>query len=214
MVFKRRDKLSNSQRMRELVYPTGGWRRAISYIGLRLRRLPDRPARIARGIACGVFVCFTPFFGFHFVLAVLFAWMVKGNKVAAFLATLVGNPLTFPFIAGISIELGELILRVQTPIPLSRVLGAFAMAFGELGSNLVRFTTQGEANWDSLHRFFEGVFLPYAVGGIIPGLISAGLAYALSHKVIVAYQHRRAAKAARAGREKPTPEADIRPNAP
>lgn len=195
MVFKRRDKQSNAQRLQALVYPRGGWRRAISYICLRLRRLPDRPARIARGIGCGVFVCFTPFFGFHFCLAVFLAWVVKGNKVAAFLATFVGNPVTFPFIAASSIHTGELIMQVETPIPLSQVLGAFAAAFGELAGNLINVAIRGTAEWDELSSFFHGVFVPYAVGSLIPGLISAVVAYVLSHKVILAYQKRRTARA-------------------
>ncbi|QIE40673.1 DUF2062 domain-containing protein [Meridianimarinicoccus aquatilis] len=204
MVFKRRDKQSNAQRLKALVYPRGGWRRAISYICLRLRRLPDRPARIARGISCGVFVCFTPFFGFHFFLAIFFAWMVQGNKIAAFLATLVGNPVTFPLIAASSIHTGELIMQVETPIPLSQILSAFASAFGELARNLVNITISGTAEWDRLHTFFHAVFIPYAVGSLIPGLIAATVAYVLSHKVILAYQKRRETHARkRLARKKP-----------
>jgi hypothetical protein len=195
LVFKRRDKQSNSQRLRALVYPPGGWRRSFHYVWLRLRRLPDRPGRIARGIACGVFVCFTPFFGFHFLLAVLLAWMVQGNKMAAFFATLVGNPVTFPVIAAMSIQLGEVMMQVDTPIPLSQVLGTFALAFGELTSNLVNLATRGSAEWEKLHSFFHGVFLPYALGGLIPGILAAAGSYALSHKIIVAYQNRRSARA-------------------
>lgn len=197
MVFKRRDKPSLGLRLRAIVYPPGGWKRAFSYTWHRLRRLPDRPGRIARGVACGVFVCFTPFFGFHFLLAVLLAWMIQGNKVAAFLSTLVGNPLTFPLIAAMSIELGEFVLRVETPIPLSQVLPAFAAAFGELTSNLVTVVTRGGANWDRLQAFFTTVVLPYAVGGFVPGLIAGGLSHAVTLRVVLAYQARRVAVARR-----------------
>ena len=54
MVFKRRDKPPFSIRMRELLYPRRGWRRAIEYLGHRVRRLPDTPHRIALGFACGL----------------------------------------------------------------------------------------------------------------------------------------------------------------
>lgn len=202
MVFKRREKPSSSQRLRALIYPPGGWRRSFHYVWLRLRRLPDRPGRIARGIACGVFVCFTPFFGFHFLLAVLLAWMIQGNKMAAFFATLFGNPVTFPVIAATSIQLGEWMLQVDTPIPLGQVLGSFAQAFGEMTSNLVTLATQGSAEWEKLESFFYGVFLPYAVGGLIPGILTAAAIHALSHKIIVAYQNRRTAKALLAARKR------------
>ena len=39
--------------------------------------------------------------------------------------------------------------------------------------------------------FYEDVFFPYLVGGILPGLISATIAYYLSVPVINAYQTRR-----------------------
>ena len=46
-----------------MAYPDGGWQRAGSYVWHRLRRLPDRPERIAKGIAAGVMVSFLPIFG-------------------------------------------------------------------------------------------------------------------------------------------------------
>ena len=100
-MFKRRETRSWLRAIAEFFYPRGGWRRAASYVGHRLRRLPDPPHRIARGIAAGVFVCFTPFFGLHFFMAAILAFLMQGNIVAALLATFFGNPLTFPFIAAI-----------------------------------------------------------------------------------------------------------------
>ena len=59
--------------MAEFVWPRGGWARAFHYVKHRMRRLPDSPERIARGVWAGVFVTFTPLFGMHFVFAVLLA---------------------------------------------------------------------------------------------------------------------------------------------
>ena len=56
------------------------------------------PNSVAIGIACGVAVSFTPFVGAHFVLAIISAWIMGGNVVAAALGTAFGNPWTFPFI--------------------------------------------------------------------------------------------------------------------
>lgn len=191
MVFKRRNRRNAFQRMQDFFYPPGGWGRAFSYVGYRLRRLPDPPHRIARGIASGVFVSFTPFFGFHFVISAAIALTIRGNLVAAMLATLVGNPLTFPFIAAASISTGEWILGVDTTVPLSEIFGAFSMAFGELWHNLVSLVTDEVAHWDRLQTFFYGVFLPYLVGGILPGLVAGIAAYILSQPLIEAYQQRR-----------------------
>ena len=97
-MFKRRTPKSYLRMLADWVYPKGGWGRAISYVLHRLRRLPDPPHRIARGVAAGVFVCYTPFFGLHFFLAAFLAFLMQGNIVAALLATFFGNPVTFPLI--------------------------------------------------------------------------------------------------------------------
>ncbi len=75
-----------------------GWRRYAKRILLRLSQLGGTPYSIAAGVACGVAVSFTPFVGFHFVLAAATAWLVRGNVLAGALGTAAGNPWTFPFI--------------------------------------------------------------------------------------------------------------------
>ena len=57
--------------------------RIISYYKLRLARLPDSNYAISSGFACGAMVSFTPLLGFHFVLAVVFAYLIRGNFIAA-----------------------------------------------------------------------------------------------------------------------------------
>ena len=42
-----------------------------------------------------------------------------------------------------------------------------------------------------LQVFYDDVFFPYLVGGILPGLVTATIAYYLALPVISAYQKRR-----------------------
>jgi len=79
----------------EALYPRGGWARAFHYVKHRVRRLPDSPERIARGIWAGVFVTFTPLYTMHFIVAALIARLIQGNILAALMATFFGNPLTY-----------------------------------------------------------------------------------------------------------------------
>ena len=58
MVFKRRERPAVLDRIYRAIWPKGGWTRAFHYVRHRLRRLPDTPERIARGIWAGVFVTF------------------------------------------------------------------------------------------------------------------------------------------------------------
>ena len=192
MVFKRKNKRSYLQVAQESFYPKGGWGRAASYIAHRVRRLPDPPQRIARGISAGVFVSFTPLFGLHFIAAAFVAMALRGNIVAAMLSTFVGNPLTFPLIAALSLEIGHRVLGTQQGETHIGVFEAFSRASGELWWNFTSLFRPVEAHWDRLHLFFDTVFLPYMIGGLVPGMIAGLIAYALSKPVIAAYQRRRA----------------------
>jgi len=73
-------------------------RRTSVYYFLRLTRLEASIYSISSGFACGAMVSFTPFIGFHFILALLFAFLIRGNLIASLIGTAVGNPFTFPFI--------------------------------------------------------------------------------------------------------------------
>ncbi len=65
---------------------------------IQLKRLQGTPYSIAAGFACGVAISFTPFIGFHLILAAITAWIIRGNIVSSAIGTLIGNPWTFPFI--------------------------------------------------------------------------------------------------------------------
>lgn len=196
MVFKRRKRLSTARRVREAIYPRTGWRRAIEYFGHRLKRLPDTPHRIALGFACGVFVSFSPFFGLHFIYAGLVAFLLRGNVIAAFLGTLVGNPLTFPFIATVSLTLGRRIYDMSGAHHqnFTSVKDSFVEAMSGLWDSFLAIFGLADPAWDKLEAFWSDVFLPYYVGGLIPGLITAAAFYFLSRPLIAAYQARRRTK--------------------
>jgi uncharacterized protein (DUF2062 family) len=180
---------------REFVYPRGGFRRAAQYVTHRLRRLPDEPHRIARGVFAGVFVSFTPFFGFHFLSAALLGWVLRGNILAALLATFVGNPLTTPIIAITSVELGHSMLGIDAPMDVKSIIAAFTNAGAELWGNARALFTADVAHWENLGTFFHTIFWPYLVGGLLPGL-AIGLAfYWATIPIVRAYQKIRAGQA-------------------
>jgi len=192
VVFKRRNKQSWLQWLAGLVWPKGGWGRAIRYVNHRLFRLPDPPHRIARGIFAGVFVTFTPFFGLHFFLAVLLSWIMRGNIIAALLATFVGNPPTFVVIAAVSLETGHWLLGRPPPAEVDEgMFELFWHAIRDFFWNIYALLTGTEPEWGSLPVFYHEVFLPYMVGGLIPGAICALAAYYFSLPFIQAYQNRR-----------------------
>ena len=82
-VFRRRQPRTKTQHARELVWPSAGWRRAGKYFWYRIVRMPGTPYSIAAGLACGVAVSFTPFLGCHFIMAAIFAWIIRANLLAS-----------------------------------------------------------------------------------------------------------------------------------
>ena len=183
---------------RQAVWPRGGWARAATYFKHRLRRLPDSPERVGRGVAAGVLASFTPLFGLHFIFAGLFAKLMRGNILASLIGTFVGNPLTFPFIAFVSLELGHLILGQRVGEELHGTLWeAFSGAWSDLWFNLRAVFTDDVTRWRGLGTFWTDVFLPYAVGGVLPGIVCALAAYVVTVPIVAAYQRRRAGMAAR-----------------
>ena len=110
---------------------------------MRLARLPASPYAISSGFACGSMVSFTPLLGLHFVLAVIFAYIIRGNFIAALIGTVVGNPLTFPFIWGMIYKIGTYVTTIQH----------------------VRLNQ--DINFDMIINQTYEIFFPMLIGGII-----------------------------------------------
>ncbi|OUS20559.1 DUF2062 domain-containing protein [Litorivita pollutaquae] len=193
MVFKRRDRRPIWKIAVEFFYPRGGWYRAALYIRHRLRRLPDPPHRIARGILAGIFTTFTPFYGVHFVIASLIAFVLRGNILAALLATFFGNPLTYVPIGVASMKTGYFLLGMDPQAnDMHRSLGGkFLDAASDLQSNFFAMFTDAVPDWTGLSIFYHEVFFPYLVGGVIIGVIAGIIGYYVSLPLIQAYQNRR-----------------------
>jgi hypothetical protein len=58
----------------------------------------DPPARLALGAAVGVFLAFTPTFGFQMLLVVFFAWLLGANKAVGLPIVWISNPATMVLI--------------------------------------------------------------------------------------------------------------------
>ena len=138
--------------------------RFISYYKLKLARLPASPHAVASGFACGSMVSFTPLLGLHFILAIVFAYLIRGNIVAALLGTIVGNPVTFPFIWG-------LIYKV----------GAFVISTKHLEFN-------NEINFNMIITQTYEIFLPMLLGGAILAIPVWLITYILTHSFISSYK--------------------------
>jgi len=115
MLFRRRQPETRLQRLRAALWPRRSWRRSLRYMQKRVLRLRATPHAIAAGVAAGVFATFTPFLGFHFLLAFALAYVMSGNLAAAALGCLLGNPVTYPLIWASTYETGRYLLAAEVP---------------------------------------------------------------------------------------------------
>ena len=73
----------------------------------------QEPERVAASFAIGVAIAFSPFVGFHFLLAIVLAVLLKLNKLDVVLGTLVVNPLTLGPVSAAALTAGRFLLRAR-----------------------------------------------------------------------------------------------------
>ncbi len=188
-MFLRRRKITFPERIRGLVWPRTGWRRASSYLFHRVVRLPGSPYFVAAGFACGAALSFTPFVGMHIALGCLLAWTMRASLISAAIGTIVGNPWTFPFIWIWIYESGHWMLnetsgRVSQELNFLEFFGAFTEAF--LSFDLV-----------FLFKTAWPVFWPMVVGGIPTAIVAWFVFYFPLKPMVRAYQNRRLRRCAK-----------------
>ena len=172
-MFRRRVPLSWRARLREIIFPRKGFSRLYSYMAQRVLRMPGTPYSLAAGFACGVAVSFTPLIGFHLVLAAVLAYLIRGNVIASWAGTIVGNPWTFPFI---------FILLHKTGLYLSETIGLNNWFLTGDGIN-----TYGQ---------FAQHFFPLVIGGMVMGVLSWLISFAFAYWAVVSWRRHRARRTA------------------
>jgi uncharacterized protein (DUF2062 family) len=192
MVFRRRDRRPLWVAARDAAWPRRGWGRVLEYLKHRVRRLPDSPEKIGRGMAAGVFVGFLPVYGVHFLVALAAGWGARGNLFAALIGSCVNNFLTVLPISAVALPIGALLLGDTPDIDLlGDLTRLLAGAAGEAWNNLLAPFTAREAHWDHIGEFLVRAFPPLFLGGIVPGLVAGLAAYWVTVPLVRAYQNAR-----------------------
>ncbi len=173
MLFRRRQPETLGARIRTILWPRRSFTRSFRYLKKRVLRLNASPHAIAAGFAAGVASSFTPFIGFHFLLAFGIAYLVAGNMASAALGTAVGNPVTFPLIWGATYEVGQYLLTgglTHGPLPV------------HLGKALAHM---------DFAAIWRPVVKPMLIGGLPLGMGAALLAYTLVFAAARSFQKHR-----------------------
>jgi uncharacterized protein (DUF2062 family) len=173
MLFRRRKPADLGERLRIFFWPRRSFWRSARYFSKRALRLTATPHAIAAGIAAGAFASFTPYMGFHFVIAAAVAWVIRGNLIASAIGTAVGNPLSFPFIWASTMALGRFILYGYHP--------------GDIAPLHL-----GRALWHlDFHEIWQPLLLPMSIGGLILGVVAGLFFYGLTWWTVRTFQAQR-----------------------
>lgn len=166
------------QRVRYALWPRRSWKRSFTYYSKRVRRLSGSPYTIAMGVACGVFSAVTPFFGFHILIALGGALILRGNLLAAGISTALCNPFTYPLILAGTYKLGNAIQNLgDTTVIAVQSVGETVLV-PEIAHGL---TLQAIAKlWPVLKTMM--------IGAIPAGLVIASIAFVICYTSVNAYR--------------------------
>ena len=112
-------------------------------------------------------VSFTPLLGLHFILAVIFAYLIRGNFIAALIGTVVGNPITFPFIWGMIYKIGTYVTNIKVE------------------------KINHEINFDMIVSQTYEIFFPMLVGGVIIAPLVWVITYFVIYSFITSFKRRK-----------------------
>jgi len=134
-----------------------------------LLHLNNTPHDIALGTAIGVFIAILPLYGFHTIMVITAALLIRrANKIAILLGTNISLPPTVPFITWAAYDIGRAILKDASYTPL---------------------------NWD----YFRGItfkkvisfYPPLFLGSLILGAICAVIFYFLTYFFVKKFKERK-----------------------
>ncbi|OQW99338.1 MAG: hypothetical protein BWK80_63145 [Desulfobacteraceae bacterium IS3] len=126
------------------------------------------PREIALGFALGIFIGMSPTMGFQMPIAVFFAAIFRYNKVSAAMGVWITNPLSAPFLYGITYLIGAKLIGIREIIPIS---GEF-----DITTLKILLSKAPEIVWALI------------VGGIVTGIPLAVISYYLCYSAVQRYQ--------------------------
>jgi uncharacterized protein (DUF2062 family) len=151
-----------------------------------LIRLRGSPQAIARGIAIGMVVAFTPTIGFQMLIVLGIATLLNANRPVSIVPTWLTNPFTIPPVYAFTYYLGSFFWPGPELASVTRAMRAAAKELESLDFLALR------AQVGVFLDLGLDVFMPMWIGGLIVGAIAAAIAYPLTLRTVVRLRERRA----------------------
>jgi uncharacterized protein (DUF2062 family) len=134
----------------------------------RFVKLRGSPHAIAMGLALGLFIGMSPFFGLHTVTAVPVAAFFRWSKLAAVIGVNFTNAFTAPLIYPVTYWIGSKLVGAHNPVKWS-----FAFSLNE---------------FIAIIKQSPSIIFQLLIGGIVLGLPLAAAGYYFSLKAIQLYR--------------------------
>ncbi len=151
-----------------------------------LVRLRGAPQAIARGVAIGMIVAFTPTIGFQTLIALGVATLLNANRPVSIIPTWLTNPFTIPPVYAFTYYLGSFVWPGPEPATVTRAMRAAARDLESLDFLALR------AQIGVFLDLGTDVFIAMWIGGLIVGSIAAAIAYPLTVRTVMRLRERRA----------------------
>ncbi|HEY5626535.1 MAG TPA: DUF2062 domain-containing protein [Nitrospira sp.] len=128
--------------------------------------LQESTQRTALAFAIGTAIAFSPFYGFHTILVVFFAWVLRLNFIAVMAGNLINNPWTTVPILGATYWTGAMVMgTADTPT----------------------FDWQ-DLSFSSIYTQVLPYAIPFTIGGLILSAIAAALSYPITIYILGKYR--------------------------
>ncbi len=156
------------------------------------------PYSIAMGVALGLFVGFAVPIGGQIVVALLFAFMLKANKLLACIFTFLTNPYTVTFMYPFQCWFGSWVMG--DPLDYDRL----KTIFGELLKSISKQDADSSLSfldrivnaWTAMLDLGQEIVVPFFVAGFIWAFVSAIPSYFIMYRMVVKYREMKVSKIA------------------
>jgi uncharacterized protein (DUF2062 family) len=144
-----------------------------------LLHIHDTPERTAAAFALGVFIGFSPFLGFHTLIAIVLAFLLNLNRVAVLLGVYSNLPWIIAGYYAFTTMVGAAIMRARLP-----------PGFRDRLFELFEVSLVKAEFWHQLGSLLRPLFWPYVVGSLIGAAALAAIAYPVALAFVIRRRRR------------------------
>ena len=134
-----------------------------------LLHIDDTPERTAAAYTLGVFFGFSPFLGFHTVLAIALAFLLNLNRVAVLLGVYSNLPWIIAPYYTFATMVGAALTRTRLPA-----------GFRERLSELFQMSYRDGTFWRHIGSLLQPLLWPYIIGSLLGAIAIASCAYPMA----------------------------------